>query len=81
GERHLLVLPRPYDVMPGDIAMDLLEAGADPGLATLVLEKLTHEDESMTRLTLGELAKHAGGDGSEGTPFSDLSVLAVRAPR
>ena len=45
-----------------------------------VLEKLTHEDESVTRLTLGELAEHAGGDGPEDTPFSDLSVLAVRAP-
>jgi cobalt-precorrin-7 (C5)-methyltransferase len=81
GERNLLVLPRPYDVMPGDIAADLLEAGADPELDALVLEKLTHEDESVARLPLGELAEHAGGDGPDETPFSDLSVLAVRAPR
>jgi cobalt-precorrin-7 (C5)-methyltransferase len=81
GERNLLVLPRPYDVMPGDVAADLLEAGADPGLETLVLEELTHDSESVTRLTLGELAEHAGGDGPEDTPFSDLSVLAVRTPR
>ncbi|MBS3761009.1 cobalt-precorrin-7 (C(5))-methyltransferase [Halodesulfurarchaeum sp.] len=80
GERHLLVLPRPYDVMPGDIAADLLEAGADPELDSLVLEKLSHEDESVTRQPLGDLADHAGGDGPEDTPFSDLSVLAVRAP-
>ncbi len=80
GERHLLVLPRPYDMMPGDIAADLLSAGADPDLDTLVLEELTHESESVSRQPLGELAEHAGGEGPEDTPFSDLSVLAVRAP-
>jgi hypothetical protein len=41
------------------------------------MERLTHDDESITRTTLGELAGHAGG-GREGTPFSDLSVLVVR---
>ncbi|MCF2208517.1 cobalt-precorrin-7 (C(5))-methyltransferase [Halobacterium salinarum] len=75
GDRHLLVLPRPFDLMPGDIAADLLEAAdAAPDLDALVLERLTHDDESITRTTLGELAAHAG----EETPFSDLSVLAVR---
>ena len=81
GERNLLVLPRPYDVMPGDIAADLLESNADSELDCLVLEELTHDSESVTRLTLEELAEHAGGNGPEDTPFSDLSVLAVRAPR
>ncbi len=78
GDRHLLVLPRPFDLMPGDVAADLLdEAGAAPDLPALVLEHLTHGDEeSITRSTLGELAEHAG----EETPFSDLSVLAVRRP-
>jgi cobalt-precorrin-7 (C5)-methyltransferase len=76
GERHLLVLPRPFDLMPGDVAAELVEAaGAAAGLPALVLEHLTHGDEeSITRSTLGELAEHAG----EETPFSDLSVLAVR---
>ncbi|AQL43963.1 cobalt-precorrin-7 (C(5))-methyltransferase [Halorientalis sp. IM1011] len=78
GERHLLVLPRPYDLMPGDVAAELLDAGAPDDLDALVLERLTHEDESITRTTLGGLADHAGGDGSEETPFSDLSVLVVR---
>jgi cobalt-precorrin-7 (C5)-methyltransferase len=80
GERHLLVLPRPFDWMPGDIAADLLDAGASPDLTALVLERLTHDDEAVTRTTLGELAATAGGGGREDTPFSDLSVLAVRAP-
>jgi len=79
GQRHLLVLPRPFDWMPGDIAADLLEAGADPTLSALVFERLTHEDEAITRTSLGDLASSAGGDGREDTPYSDLSVLAVRA--
>jgi len=79
GDRHLLVLPRPYDLMPGDVAADLLEAGAAPSLTALVLERLTHEDETVTRTTLEELADHAGGDSPGDTPFSDLSVLVVRA--
>ncbi|WP_226481730.1 cobalt-precorrin-7 (C(5))-methyltransferase [Natrinema amylolyticum] len=77
-DRHLLVLPRPYDRMPGDIADFLLEAGADPDLEALVLEKLTHDDEQIHRFTLEELAEHAGGSGKNDTPFSDLVVLAVR---
>ncbi|WP_435197335.1 cobalt-precorrin-7 (C(5))-methyltransferase [Natronomonas sp. EA1] len=75
GTRHLLVLPRPYDWMPEDIAADLLDAGAPPELNALVLERLTHDDESVTRTTLGALAARCEVDSS---PFSDLSVLAVR---
>lgn len=78
GDRHLLVLPRPFDWMPGDIAAHLLDHGADPELEALVLEKLTHDDESIGRFSLDELAEHAGGSGADDTPFSDLSVLAVR---
>ncbi len=79
-ERHLLVLPRPYDRMPGDIARFLLEQGADPDLEALVLEKLTHDDEEIHRFTLAELSDYAGGNDPEETPFSDLVVLAVRQP-
>lgn len=79
-DRHLLVLPRPYDRMPGDIAQFLLENGADPDLDALILEKLTHDDEEIHRFTLSQLSEHAGGDGKDDTPFSDLVVLAVRQP-
>jgi len=78
GQRHLLVLPRPFDLMPGDVAADLLDAGADPELEALVYERLTHDDEARTATTLGALADHAGGNGPDETPFSDLSVLVVR---
>ncbi|MXV61016.1 cobalt-precorrin-7 (C(5))-methyltransferase [Natronorubrum sp. JWXQ-INN-674] len=79
-DRHLLVLPRPYDRMPGDIAQFLLENGAEPALEALVCENLTHDDERIHRFTLAELAEHAGGTGKADTPFSDLVVLAVRQP-
>ncbi|UPV73861.1 cobalt-precorrin-7 (C(5))-methyltransferase [Halorussus limi] len=78
GERHLLVLPRPYDWMPGDIAAHLLDSGASSSLDALVFERLTHEDETVTRSTLGDLEASAGGTNPDDTPFSDLSVLAVR---
>jgi cobalt-precorrin-7 (C5)-methyltransferase len=63
------------------VAAHLLESGASPATPALVLERLTHEDEAITRSTLGELAAHEGGADPEGTPFSDLSVLAVRRDR
>ncbi len=79
GDRHLLVLPRPFDWMPGDVAATLLDAGGDPTLETLVFERLTHDDESVTRSSLSSLAESAGGKSADETPFSDLSVLVVRA--
>jgi cobalt-precorrin-7 (C5)-methyltransferase len=79
GGRHLLVLPRPFDWMPGDLATFLCDAGGDADLDALVLERLTHPDERVTRTTLGDLRESAGGSGPESTPYSDLSVLVVRA--
>ena len=79
GDSHLLVLPRPFDWMPGDVAALLVDSGADPDLDALVCERLTHDDEQITRTTLGGLRESAGGQGSESTPYSDLSVLVVRA--
>ncbi|OSP09172.1 precorrin-6y C5,15-methyltransferase (decarboxylating) subunit CbiE [Halorubrum ezzemoulense DSM 17463] len=78
GKRHLLVLPRPFDRMPGDVAADLLEHGGDPDAEALVCERLTHDDERITRTTLRGRAGHAGGDKPGDSPFSDLSVLVVR---
>ncbi|WP_251330985.1 cobalt-precorrin-7 (C(5))-methyltransferase [Haloplanus pelagicus] len=78
GDRHLLVLPRPFDWMPGDVADLLVESGARPGLDALVLERLTHADERVTRTRLGDLRESAGGSDPDSTPFSDLSVLVVR---
>ena len=79
GERHLLVLPRPYDWMPADIAADLVEGGAPPSLDALVLERLTHADEEATKTTLGDLSTFTAETNSDESVFSDLSVLAVRS--
>lgn len=75
GDRHLLVLVRPYDWMPPAIASALLERGAPRALEVLVLEDLTFPGESIERRSLGDLAgaDRTGGD------YSDLTILAVRA--
>lgn len=78
GDRHLLVLPRPYDWMPGDVAAHLVDAGASPDLAALVMERLTLEGEAIDRRSLGALAGEAGGTAPEDSPYSDLTVLVVR---
>lgn len=79
GRRHLLVIPRPYDWMPEDLAGYAVDRGVDPGLDALVFERLTQAGETTTRSPLGRLAGDTG-DGPDGTAFSDLSVLVVRAP-
>lgn len=76
GRRHLLVLPRPFDLMPEDVADRLVASGADPGLTAIVYERLTLADERTTATTLGELATLVA---EEESPFSDLSVLVVRS--
>jgi precorrin-8X/cobalt-precorrin-8 methylmutase len=80
-DQHLLVLPRPFDWMPEDVASMLLEAGAAPQLEALVFERLTQEGERRTATTLRELAAKTAATPDGESPFSDLSVLVVRAPR
>lgn len=78
GDRHLLVLPRPFDWMPERVAGHLVETGAAPTLESAVMERLTLPGESIERLPLGDLAAAA----EEPTPesrYDDLSVLVVRA--
>lgn len=74
GDRNLLVLPRPYDYMPERIARVLLDHGVDPTLHVHVHERLTFDDEGVTRTTLDELAAIA----DDASNFSDLSVVVVR---
>lgn len=78
GDRHLIVLPRPYDWMPEKIAEHLLAGDASPSLDALVFERLTHEEETVTRSTLDDLARRSTGDSAEETEFSDLSILVVK---
>jgi cobalt-precorrin-7 (C5)-methyltransferase len=78
GDRHLLVLPRPYDWMPEDIAEMLCADGASADREALVLEHLTHDEERITRTSLGDLRERTV-EAEQESPFSDLSVLVVRA--
>ncbi len=70
--RNLIVLPRPFDLMPADIAARLLDEGI-PGDAPLwALQRLSLPDESISEYTLASLA-------SEEAEFSDLTILAFPA--
>lgn len=70
GQRHLIVLPRPWDFMPSAIAQFLLDGAVSPHRAANVYQRLTLPEESVTTLFLGELARTA-------IAFSDLSILVV----
>lgn len=79
--RHLLVLPRPYDWMPEHIAAHLIDHNAPPAREALVLEHLTLPEETITTTTLGDLADDTIGTTADDTAYSDLTVLAVRHPQ
>lgn len=77
-DRHLLVLPRPFDWMPEDIAAHLLAAGVDGQREARIFERLTHDTEECTTQTLEELATGAGGTSPEDSAFGDLTVVVIR---
>ncbi|MXZ46099.1 MAG: precorrin-6y C5,15-methyltransferase (decarboxylating) subunit CbiE [Chloroflexi bacterium] len=68
GERHLIVLPRPYDLMPRRIAEVLLDAGVSPDTSVHVLERLSLPGERIAERSLASLA-------SDATEWSDLTIL------
>ncbi|MCY4654263.1 MAG: precorrin-6y C5,15-methyltransferase (decarboxylating) subunit CbiE [Dehalococcoidia bacterium] len=68
GERNLIVLPRPYDLMPTTIAAHLLEQGIAPDTPLYALQRLALPGETISEYTLSSLS-------SEKAEFSDLSIL------
>ena len=68
GKRNVLLLPRPFELMPARIAKMLLERGISPELSMHVLQRLCHFDESMQQYSLGTLAE-------EEAEFSDLTIM------
>ena len=68
GRRHVILLPRPFDLMPAGIAQGLLEAGATGELAMRVYQRLTLDDEKRWSGTLLECSQIE-------EEFSDLSIL------
>ena len=68
GRRHLIVLPRPWELMPDTVARSLVEGGVAPTTKVIVFQDLTLEQEKQQNFTLEEL-------GISGQNFSDRSIL------
>lgn len=66
--RNAIVIPRPWDFMPRDIAAFLLEAGVSPEHPVEVWEQLTRAEANWS----GRLAECTAS-------FSDMSILLIRA--
>ncbi len=68
-KRNLIVLPRPFDLMPANIAALLLENGIAADTPIWALQRLSLPGESIDEYTLASLA-------DEDREFSDLTILA-----
>ncbi len=68
GRRHVILLPRPYDLMPAGIAAGLLEQGVRSDLTLRVYQRLTFEDEQWWEGQLQECSEISD-------EFSDLSIM------
>ena len=68
GKRNVILLPRPFDLMPPQIAADLITGGASPDRAVTVYQRLTLEGEDRWNGTLAQCAAITDD-------FSDLSIM------
>lgn len=68
NRRNIILLPRPWDLMPADIASKLLEQGITADRPVTIFQRLTLEDEQRWHGTLEACAALSQG-------FSDLSIL------
>ena len=73
GLRNIILLPRPFDLMPALIATDLIKAGIPATRVVRVYQRLSFSDEQCWEGTLGELGNYT-------EDFSDLSILVFRLP-
>ena len=71
--RNLIVLPRPFDLMPAAIATRLREDGIPPETPLRVLQRLSLPDETLADYTIASLAQ-------ETAEFSDLTILVFPLP-
>lgn len=77
GDRHSIILPRPYDWMPERIAKHLVTTTKYQYLSTYLLEHLTLPDESITRTTLGSLADEYSEHEESQSAYADLTVMVI----
>jgi cobalt-precorrin-7 (C5)-methyltransferase len=66
--RNAIVIPRPWDFMPADVAAYLTRQGISPGHPAEVWEHLTQSEAAWKGL-LGECR----------SDFSDMSIMLIRA--
>ena len=68
GRRDIILLPRPYDLMPAGIAAGLIEEGVPGDQGMTIYQRLTHDDEQSWSGSISECAAIT-------TDFSDLSIM------
>ena len=73
GLRHIILLPRPFDLMPPAICGDLIAANLPAGRPVTVYQRLTLEGETAWSGTLQECANLT-------EEFSDLSIMVFPRP-
>ena len=73
GLRNVILLPRPFDLMPPLIARNLAEAGIPGERPVIVYQRLTFDDEQSWQGTLEQCAGLAD-------EFSDLSIMVFPRP-
>lgn len=71
--RNIILLPRPYDLMPAGIAAGILSKGVSADRQMTVFQRLTHDDEQSWSGTIKECSEIT-------TEFSDLSLMVFHQP-
>ena len=73
GRRDVILLPRPYDLMPASIAAGVIDEGVPGSRSITVYQRLTFEDEQSWSGSVSECAAIS-------VEFSDLSILIFHRP-
>ena len=73
GRRNVILLPRPYDLLPAGIAAGVIEDEVAGERLMTVYQRLTHDDEQSWSGTVTECAAIT-------TEFSDLSIMVFHRP-
>ena len=73
GLRNIILLPRPFDLMPAGIAAGVIEDGVPGDREMTVLQRLTHDDEQSWRGSISQCAAIT-------TDFSDLTIMIFHRP-
>ena len=73
GRRNIILLPRPYDLMPAGIAAGILSKGVSADRQMTVFQRLTHDDEQSWSGTIKECSEITA-------EFNDLSLMVFHKP-